>query len=46
MLEFLKSIFLDLFLSSVIPDEVLALLCKVVIEKTLWDKYFHENPHD
>ena len=46
ILEFLKSIFLDLFLTSVIPDEVLALLCKEVIEKTLWDKYLHGNPHD
>ena len=45
-LEFLKSIFLDLFLSSVIPDEVLALLCKDIIEKTLWDKNLHENRED
>ena len=46
ILEFLKSVFLDLFLSSVIPDEVLALLCKDIIEKTLWDKNLHENRED
>lgn len=46
ILEFLKSIFLDSFLSSVIPDEVLALLCKDIIEKDLWDKILHENRED
>lgn len=46
ILEFLKSIFLDLFLDSVINDGVLALLCKDVIEKTLWDKYLHGNDKD
>lgn len=46
LLIFSKFAFLDVFLDSVVADEVLALLCKDIIEKTLCDKNLHENHED